>query len=151
MKVFFFALGLALPGFAAVVDLRDAVVVVRPGTLPKAEKTAAIVLVEEVEKRTGVRLTVSTNWPADRTVIAITGESKEMKPEGYRLFVDQTKAQAAVRIIEEAAGQRANRLARILYPSSQSGACRTSTPADVPAARVVMSEVVNPLHLVVVA
>jgi hypothetical protein len=39
------------PLFGATIDLHDAVVVVRPGVLPNAEKTAVTVLVEEVEKR----------------------------------------------------------------------------------------------------
>jgi len=84
----------------ATVDLRDAVVVVRPGVLPNAEKTAATVLVEEVEKRTGLRLNTSSTWPADRPVIAITSVGSSVtKAEGYHLFVDQSKAQAAVRIM----------------------------------------------------
>ena len=38
------------------IDLRGATVVVRPGELPNAEKTAATVLVEEIAKRTGITL-----------------------------------------------------------------------------------------------
>jgi F420-0:gamma-glutamyl ligase-like protein len=49
------------PSFAAGVDLSNAVVVVRPGQLPNAEKTAATVLVEELEKRTGIHLVTSTS------------------------------------------------------------------------------------------
>ena len=88
------------PLFGATVDLRDAVVVVRPGALPNAEKTAATVLVEEIEKRTGVRLNTSTKWPEDKPAIAITSTGSSVtKPEGYRLVVDQSKAQVAVRIM----------------------------------------------------
>src|SRR3954453_4423802 len=58
---------------AATIDLRQAVVVVRPGDLPAAEKTAATVLVEEVERRSGIRLPIATSWPTDRIAIAITG------------------------------------------------------------------------------
>jgi len=91
---------ISAPVFGATIDLRDAVVVVRPGVLPNAEKTAAAVLVEEVEKRTGVRLNTSTQWPDDKPVIAITSTGSPVtKPEGYRLFVDQSKAQIAVRIM----------------------------------------------------
>jgi len=36
-------------------DLSSAVIVTRPGVLPPAEKTAAVVLAEELEKRSGVR------------------------------------------------------------------------------------------------
>jgi len=88
------------PLSGASIDLRDAVVVVRPGTLPNAEKTAAIVLIEEVEKRSGVHLSTSSEWPDNKPVIAITSAGSSVtKPEGYHLFVDQSKAQAAVRIM----------------------------------------------------
>jgi hypothetical protein len=88
------------PLFGATIDLRDAVVVVRPGALPNAEKTAATVLVEEIEKRTGVHLNTSSQWPVDKPVIAITSTGSSVtKPEGYHLFVDQSKAQVAVRIM----------------------------------------------------
>lgn len=88
------------PLFGATIDLHDAVVVVRPGVLPHAEKTAARVLVEEVEKRTGVHLNTSSTWPTDKPVIAITSTGSVVtKAEGYRLFVDQSRAQVAVRIM----------------------------------------------------
>jgi len=44
---------------AGALDIRDAVVVVRPGELPNAEAAAATVLVEEFEKRTGIHLQIS--------------------------------------------------------------------------------------------
>ena len=49
-------------------DLSDGVVVVRPGDLPNAEQAAATVLIEEVEKRTGLRWVTSTTWPTSGTV-----------------------------------------------------------------------------------
>ena len=58
---------------AATLDLHRATVVVRPGDLPPAEKTAAAVLVEELERRTGIRLPITSTWPADGLAIAITG------------------------------------------------------------------------------
>src|SRR6478672_8592453 len=82
---------------AATVDLRRAVVVVRPGDLPPAEKTAATVLVEELERRSGIRLPVATEWPADRVAIAITGTptawgrtvpAPPARPEAFRLRVE---------------------------------------------------------------
>jgi hypothetical protein len=95
-----FAFSFGTSVFCATIDLREAVVVVRPGVLPNAEKTAATVLVEEIEKRTGVHLNTSSTWPADKPVIAITSTGSAVaKPEGYRLFVDQSKAQVAVRIM----------------------------------------------------
>jgi len=86
-------------------DLGQAVVVTRPGDVPNAERAAATVLFEEVEKRTEIRLTTSTEWPAGKPVIAITSQPgvrswgrdipvregtnlPERRPEGYRLYVD---------------------------------------------------------------
>ena len=45
------------------IDLAGATVVTRAGNVPKAEQTAAQVLVEELEKRIGKRLPVATAWP----------------------------------------------------------------------------------------
>ena len=87
------------------IDLREAVVVVRPGELPAAERTAAKVLVEEVKKRTRIELKLSTSWPDGKTVLAITSAESvpawehavparqgadlpERRPEGYRLYCD---------------------------------------------------------------
>ena len=84
-------------------DLSDAVVVTRPGTLPNAERAAATVLIEEFGSRTGIRLPVTTAWPRDKRAIAITAtrdvpawardiptrpgaDFPETRPEGYRLF-----------------------------------------------------------------
>ncbi|MEK7793017.1 MAG: glycoside hydrolase family 20 zincin-like fold domain-containing protein, partial [Candidatus Hydrogenedentota bacterium] len=92
-------------GYASdTLDLARAVVVVRPGDLPNAERAAATVLVEEFERRTGIQLEQSTRWPANRTVIAITSKNKvsgwrdvprrkgsglpESEPEGLRLYID---------------------------------------------------------------
>lgn len=81
-------------------DLSKAVVVTRPGALPNAEKAAEEVLVEEIEKRTGIRLPTATTWPAGKTVIAVTSQPNkrawdrdlpaglETRPEGYRLEAD---------------------------------------------------------------
>lgn len=95
------------------IQLHDAVVVSRPGNLPFAEQTAAKVLVEEVEKRTSIRLGVSTTWPEDKPVIAITSGNPvsawgrgvparrgtglpESRVEGYRLYVDNRDRHAVV-------------------------------------------------------
>lgn len=56
------------------IDLNDAVVVVRPGDLPNAERAAATILVEEIEKRTGIHLETVSKWPASKPVIAISSE-----------------------------------------------------------------------------
>ncbi|MBI5095223.1 MAG: hypothetical protein HZB26_22665 [Candidatus Hydrogenedentes bacterium] len=98
---------------AGSVDLSGATLVVRPGKLPNAEKAAATVLVEEVEKRTGIHLPTATKWPNGKAVIAITSAPKaqawgksiparkgadlpELKADGYRLFVDSSNAAAPV-------------------------------------------------------
>lgn len=92
-------------GAAQEIDLREAVIVSRPGHLPNAERTSATVLAEEVEKRTGIRLATSITWPEGKPVIAVTSADSvpawnrsvperqgadlaEKKPEGYRLYVN---------------------------------------------------------------
>src|SRR5580658_107983 len=79
------------------IDLSQEVIVVRPGVLPNAETTAAKVLMEEVEKRTGIRLAASTNWPDGKPAIAITSVKKPgVGAEGFRLFVDAKKASSPI-------------------------------------------------------
>src|SRR5947209_3756371 len=91
-----------LPARADTVDLSRAVVVIRPGERPNAEKMAATILLQEVEKRTGIRLPVHTSWPQGMPAIAITSTGSvegwgravpaaQTRPEGYRLFVEQSK------------------------------------------------------------
>jgi len=87
------------------IDLKDAVVVTRPGQLPNAERTAAVILTSELAKRTGIHLRSSTSWPKYKTVIAITSETEvsawgravpmredgdrpERRPDGYRIYVE---------------------------------------------------------------
>ena len=96
----FIAIGSSFAQAAEVLDLSAAVVLVRPGDLPDAEQSAATVLVEELERRTGIHLETATTWPAGKTVIAISSEAavpawgrdlpatRETRPEGYRLSVD---------------------------------------------------------------
>src|SRR4051794_30295215 len=92
----------AQTGAPSRVDLRRATIVIRPGDLPNAERTAASVLVEEIASRCGIRLAVSTAWPADGAVIAITSERQvpawnravpagETRPEGFRLSVQLSR------------------------------------------------------------
>src|SRR6266704_1563319 len=64
---------------ASLIDLRRAVVVIRLGELRNAEKTAATVLIDEVFKRTGIRLRTSTSWPATRPTIAVTSQPKDVE------------------------------------------------------------------------
>jgi len=60
-------------------DLSGAVVVSPPGTM------AATVLVEEIAKRTGIKLQVSGQRPAEGAAIVIAIHAGETGPEGYRL------------------------------------------------------------------
>lgn len=117
------SLSLALPSAAATdLDLTKASVVIRPGTLPAAEATAARVLVEEVEKRTGLRWPITTNWPGRGVVIALassageTGwpkvrprpagpEAPELRPEGFRLTIADAESPQAIVWISGADGR----------------------------------------------
>ena len=106
-RLFLFAL-LAASSFAGTVDLRQAVVVVRPGPLANAEKAAAFVLIDEIEKRSGIRLMKSTSLPQGKPAIAITSESQVpgwgraipafgvARAEGYRVYVEQPKGAAPI-------------------------------------------------------
>ena len=95
------------PEAAGYANLSVAMVVVRDeAEMPKAEQTAATVLVEEVAKRTGITLVQSTTWPTQGAVIALmsgatvpetwghtwpesTGTTHpEANAEGYRIAVD---------------------------------------------------------------
>lgn len=67
-------------------DLSRAVVVVWSGALPEPERTAATVLVEEVQKRTGIQLPVTTVTPPDRPAIVLTRQPYQ--PEGYQLKLE---------------------------------------------------------------
>ncbi|MBX3178133.1 MAG: hypothetical protein KF886_12275 [Candidatus Hydrogenedentes bacterium] len=62
----------ACAGVAApALDLSRATVVVRGGDVPHVERTAVTVLVEEVERRTGIALPVAESWPASGPAIAL--------------------------------------------------------------------------------
>ncbi len=102
-------LGLA-PAFAANFDLSHAVIVVRPGEVPNSERTAATVLIEEVQKRCGIGLSKSKVWPSAAPVIAITSSTgvpswnraiPQLKtgPEGYRLYLDQSSSPGTLWVI----------------------------------------------------
>ncbi len=75
---------------AAKVDLRQAVVVTRPDQAPEAERTAATMLVEELERRSGIRLPIATSLPAGRVAVSITsgGAVAGGRAEGYRLWIE---------------------------------------------------------------
>ena len=56
------------------IDLMAATVVVRENGAPDAEKTAVTVLIEEAEKRTGVRWTQRAVWPESGSVVVATSK-----------------------------------------------------------------------------
>ena len=57
------------------IDLTNATIVTREGELPLVEQTAVTVLIEEVEKRTGVKWNISTEYP--KTGFGIKVQSTE--------------------------------------------------------------------------
>lgn len=91
------------------IDLTRAVVVVRPGQLEPAERMASSILVDEVAKRTGLRLAARTTWPdAGPSVIALStrggvsswsGRVPRRKGDG----LPETKAEGfAIRVARDA-------------------------------------------------
>ncbi len=91
------------------IDLTHATVVVRGEAAPIPEQSAAIVVIEEVEKRSGTKWEVSTRWPESGCAIAITsGENATLdgksvpaeaaigKPEGYGISTDVSNPQRPV-------------------------------------------------------
>jgi hypothetical protein len=65
------------------IDLTRAVIVIRKGDLPAAEKIAPTILIEEIARRTGLKWHVTTEWPAQaQAVIAIStiSEPPEWQP-----------------------------------------------------------------------
>lgn len=107
MRFLALAILCAWPAAAASVDLSQAHIVVRPGTLPPVEQTAARVLAEEIEKRTSIKLPVVTAWPSGRPVIALTTAGAQSSwparvpappsaAEGFRLLADAASAQPVI-------------------------------------------------------
>ena len=90
------------------IELHRATIVVRAGTLPEGERTAASMLVDEISKRCGVRLQVSASWPSGGAVIAITSQAQvagwkrqppggaELRAEGYRLVTERNSGSPVV-------------------------------------------------------
>src|SRR5580765_1944407 len=70
---------------AVALDLGHAVVVL-PASLSVPETKAAAMLVDEVAKRTGIRWTTQTTWPASRNPIIALGRLSEetVWPKDYR-------------------------------------------------------------------
>ena len=88
------------------IDLRNATVVVRQGGIPPGEEIAPKVLIEEVEKRTGIRWNLSRQWPDSGPVIAVAShapggsgpgalpraadrDGPARRPEGYLILTEE--------------------------------------------------------------
>ena len=99
------------PDDPSLVDLTRATVV-RPATMSRQEETAVRVLVEEVAKRTNVRLPVSTQWPAASVPVIAVG------PIGTA----QAWAGAGLRGAPAAAGKPASEGYRVAVNGSGRGA-----------------------------
>ncbi len=101
---------------AATLDLGKAVIV-SPANLAGPEKKALMVLVEEIEKRTQIRLQTASTWPAESTPVIAVGPASALKAfagrhasalsadrgvagaEGYRIRVLNDTAAPAVFVI----------------------------------------------------
>jgi hypothetical protein len=99
--------GMASSARASDLDFSSAVVVVRAGDLPAAEKIAATVLTEEIARRTGLTWSVTDKWPVEAaSIIALSAKSAPPmwnvrvpasalesgaldRPEGYSIRVQE--------------------------------------------------------------
>lgn len=94
----FLCLAMLLGGSARAreMDLTNAVIAVRPPA-PLAERTAAVVLSEELEKRTGLAFPRSTGAPSGRPVISVATRGAG-KPDGYEIVVERSGPGGLVRV-----------------------------------------------------
>jgi|GEM_PF-299965 len=83
------------------INLSAAAVVVNPGIPPKAEAKASVILVEEVQKRTGLAWTTTAQMPATGTVIAVTSVRGGAggDAEGYTLFAEDAGTRKVVWVL----------------------------------------------------
>ncbi len=70
------------PAGADPIDLSHAVIVTRGNSAPLPERTAATVLSEEIEKRSGIKLSLGMAWPAEGWAIGIVS-GKEGSLHGH--------------------------------------------------------------------
>jgi hypothetical protein len=97
------AISLTKPSSAATFDFTRSVVVLEAGQVAEPERSAATVLVEEIEKRTGIRLAIVDSIPRNQPAIAVTTKSTvhqlPAKAEGYRLLVEGRPAAPVLRVL----------------------------------------------------
>jgi hypothetical protein len=110
LLVLFSLIFLALPAAAQSLDLAGATVVARGADAPLVEQTAAAVLVEEVQKRSGITLQTSTQWPDQGVVIALASgdgmvggkkfplKNLAAKAEGYAIATCMAEASDRVEL-----------------------------------------------------
>ncbi len=67
------------PAAGGVLDLKEAVVLA-PGSLSASEKKAVTMLLDEVQKRTQIRWTIATQWPADARPVIAVGQAAALRP-----------------------------------------------------------------------
>lgn len=88
-----------VPLSAAIADLSQAVIV----TSSSNEQVAATVLAEEVERRSGIRLSIQDSMPQGRTAIVLTtksgAHSAPSEPEAYRLLAEEHAGVTTVWVI----------------------------------------------------
>ncbi len=98
---------------AQTVYLQNLHIVTRSGTLGNAEKSASVMLAEEIMKRTGLQVSISANWPSSGNIILLRQASESvrkefslnnepaliLKPESFRI-VDQQEAKRNIIVVE---------------------------------------------------
>lgn len=101
---------ICIPAIAQTVFLKNLHIVTSAGTLTSAEKSASVMLAEEINKRTGLQVTVSSGWPASGNIIllqkasapkhsefAVSSEPALIaKPESFRILSQQQDKRAII-------------------------------------------------------
>jgi hypothetical protein len=86
---------------SSLIDMKNTVVVVPSGN-SEAERIAAVVLTEEVEKRTGLQWKIVTESPEKGHAVFLSSnnqlKSERIKPEGYHLKIDEENGKIEILI-----------------------------------------------------
>jgi hypothetical protein len=98
-----------IPVVAQTVFLQNLHIVTSAGTLPNAEKAASVILAEEIKKRTGLQIAISSTWPGSGNIILLqqaSNPAKEFsissepaliaKPESYRIISQQQNKRTVI-------------------------------------------------------
>ncbi|MBS1668718.1 MAG: hypothetical protein JST58_15180 [Bacteroidetes bacterium] len=98
-----FVIGMSHYAIAQTAFLQNPHIMISSGNLPNSEKAASIILSEEIKKRTGIQILVSTQVPATGTIILLRQSSAPTpktfsignepilinKPESFRILVQE--------------------------------------------------------------